>query len=145
MNEHKVRFPAPSIPSTAIKNPFFCAIIYVKVLRTVFRFIYVIRRDETLDKVVLIFPKTGLDKYSQLPLGLLSVASTIVDDYEVKIIDQRLDNNWANKIESESQNSICVGITSMTGEQILNGLEKSKIAKKKYKRNLGWNTSNNIA
>ena len=83
-----------------------------------------------MDKVVLIFPKTGLDKYSQLPLGLLSVASTIVDDYEVKIIDQRLDNNWANKIESESQNSICVGITSMTGEQILNGLEISKIAKK---------------
>lgn len=69
-----------------------------------------------MDKVVvLIFPKTGLDKYSQLPLGLLSVASTIVDDYEIKIIDQRLDDNWDKKVESESQNSICVGITSMTG------------------------------
>lgn len=83
-----------------------------------------------MDKVVLIFPKTGLDKYSQLPLGLLSVASTIVDDYEIKIIDQRLDDNWEEKVESESQNSICVGITSMTGEQILNGLEISKIVKK---------------
>lgn len=83
-----------------------------------------------MDKVVLVFPKTGLDKYSQLPLGLLSIASTLVDEYEVKIIDQRLDDNWAEKVESESQNSICVGITSMTGEQILNGLDISKIVKK---------------
>lgn len=83
-----------------------------------------------MNKVLLVFPKTGLDKYSQLPLGLLSAASTIVEDYEVKIIDQRLDTNWAKKVDSESQNSICVGITSMTGEQILNGIEISKIAKK---------------
>lgn len=82
-----------------------------------------------MDKVLLVFPKTGLDKYSQLPLGLLSIASTIVKDYEVKIIDQRLDNNWAEKVESESQDSICVGITSMTGEQILNGIKISMIAK----------------
>lgn len=83
-----------------------------------------------LEKVLLIFPKTGLDIYAQLPLGLLSIASTIVDDYEVNIIDQRIDKDWAEKVESESQNSICVGITSMTGEQISNGLEISKIAKK---------------
>lgn len=44
-----------------------------------------------MEKVHLVFPKTGLDKYSQLPLGLLSIASNIVEDYEVKIIDQRLD------------------------------------------------------
>jgi len=72
-----------------------------------------------LEKILLIFPKTGLDIYSQLPLGLLSIASTIVDDYEVKIIDQRTENNWAEKISNESQDSICVGITSMTGEKIL--------------------------
>ena len=83
-----------------------------------------------MDKVVLIFPKTGLDKYSQLPLGLLSVASTIVDDYEVKIIDQRLEVDCVRKVESESKNSICAGITSMTGEQISNGIEISRIIKK---------------
>lgn len=82
-----------------------------------------------MDKVLLVFPKTGLDKYSQLPLGLLSVASTIVKDYEVKIIDQRLDDNWAKKIDSESKDSICVGITSMTGEQISNGIKISITAK----------------
>ncbi|MCX9010190.1 MAG: hypothetical protein OIN66_03605 [Candidatus Methanoperedens sp.] len=86
-----------------------------------------------MDKVLLIFPKTGLDKYPQLPLGLLSVASTIVKDYEVKIIDQRLEDNWAKKIDFESQDSICVGITSMTGEQIFNGIQISMIAKENTK------------
>lgn len=83
-----------------------------------------------MDKVLLVFPKTGLDKYAQLPLGLLSIASTLVDDYEVKIIDQRIDEKWAEKVESESRDSICVSITSMTGKQIVNGIEISKIAKK---------------
>lgn len=83
-----------------------------------------------MDKILLIFPKTGLDKHFQLPLGLLSVASTMVDDYEIKIIDQRLEDNWAKKVEIESENSICAGISSMTGEQILNGIEISRIVKK---------------
>lgn len=83
-----------------------------------------------MDKVLLVFPKTGLDKYAQLPLSLLSIASTIVKNYEVKIIDQRIDDNWAREVETESQNSICVGLTSMTGEQIRNGLEITKIVKK---------------
>jgi radical SAM superfamily enzyme YgiQ (UPF0313 family) len=90
-----------------------------------------------LDKVLLVFPKTGLDKYAQLPLGLLSIASTLVDDYEVKIIDQRIDEKWAEKVESESRDSICVGVASMTGKQIANGIEISKIAKKYTKVILG--------
>ena len=81
-----------------------------------------------MDKVLLVFPKTGLDQNYQLPLGLLSLASTLVENYEVKIIDQRFESNWVKKVESESQNSICVAITSMTGKQIQNGLEISKIA-----------------
>ena len=76
-----------------------------------------------MDNVLLVFPKTGLDKNEQLPLGLLSIASTIVDDCEVKIIDPRIDKRWAEKIESESIDSICVGITSMTGRQIANGIQ----------------------
>ncbi len=86
-----------------------------------------------MEKVLLVFPKTGLDKNCQLPLGLLSVASTLVNDYDVKIIDQRIDDNWAKTVENESIDSICVGITSMTGEQIQNGLEISKIAIKNSK------------
>ncbi|KAF5436923.1 Radical SAM superfamily enzyme YgiQ, UPF0313 family [Candidatus Methanophagaceae archaeon] len=86
-----------------------------------------------MDKVLLVFPKTGLDKYAQLPLGLLSIASTLVDDYEVEIIDQRIDEKWAEKVELKSRDSICVGVTSMTGVQIANAIEISKIAKKHTK------------
>lgn len=86
-----------------------------------------------MDNVLLVFPKTGLDKYAQLPLGLLSIASTLVDDYEVEIIDQRIDEKWAEKVELKSRDSICVGVTSMTGVQIANAIEISKIAKKHTK------------
>ena len=86
-----------------------------------------------MDKVLLVFPKTGLDKYAQLPLGLLSIASTLVDDYEVEIIDQRIDEKWAEKVELKSRDSICVGVTSMTGVQIANVIEISRIAKKHTK------------
>lgn len=86
-----------------------------------------------MDKVLLVFPKTGLDKYAQLPLGLLSIASTLVDDYEVEIIDQRINEKWAEKVELKSRDSICVGVTSMTGVQIANAIEISKIAKKHTK------------
>lgn len=83
------------------------------------------------------FPKTGLDSLPQLPLNLLSIASVLIKDYEVKIIDQRVDDNWAKKIISESRNSICVGITSMTGEQIQHGLDISKMIPK-YSTNIVW-------
>lgn len=97
-----------------------------------------------MDKVLLVFPKTGLDEYAQLPLGLLSIASTLVDEYEVEIIDQRIDEKGAEKVESESRDSICVGVTSMTGKQIANAIEISKIAKKIHKIDLGWSASDII-
>jgi len=56
-----------------------------------------------------------------------------VDDYEVEIIDQRIDEKWAEKVELKSRDSICVGVTSMTGVQIANAIEISKIAKKHTK------------
>ena len=61
-------------------------------------------------------------------LAMLFFGNALVENYEVKIIDQRFESNWVKKVESESQNSICVAITSMTGKQIQNGLEISKIA-----------------
>lgn len=44
--------------------------------------------------VVLVYPKTGLDirKTSvDIPLSLLAAASLVARDYEVKIIDQRME------------------------------------------------------
>jgi anaerobic magnesium-protoporphyrin IX monomethyl ester cyclase len=84
-------------------------------------------------EIILAYPKTGMDTKKWaccLPLSLLHVASTLVKDFDVKIIDQRLDSNWRQTLKSSiSDKTIAVGISSMTGKQIYNGLEISKLAK----------------
>jgi anaerobic magnesium-protoporphyrin IX monomethyl ester cyclase len=83
--------------------------------------------------VILVFPRTGMDKKAWgccLPLSLLHVASTIAGEFDVKIIDQRVDADWKKTLTSLiSDRTICVGISSMTGRQICNGLEISKFVK----------------
>jgi anaerobic magnesium-protoporphyrin IX monomethyl ester cyclase len=68
----------------------------------------------------------------ELPLGLLSIATPLDrDGYHIKIIDQRIDKNWREKLGQElSRKPICVGITSMTGPQIRHGLEASRLVKR---------------
>lgn len=65
-----------------------------------------------------------------LPLGLLSVSTFVEKEYEVKIIDQRIDKNWEKTLRKElNKRPICVGITCMTGPQIIHALKCSKIVK----------------
>ena len=86
-----------------------------------------------MSDVILFYPRTGLDvkKVSVgLPLPLLAVASEIVRDFSVKIIDQRVDDDWANTlIEEVKKRPLCVGITAMTGHQIFHGLAASRIVR----------------
>lgn len=86
-----------------------------------------------MSDVILVYPATGFDiaKVSvDLPLSVLSLASTIVSDYNVKIIDQRVDKKWKLKLRKElRKDPLCVGISSMTGFQIKNALDASKIVK----------------
>ena len=73
--------------------------------------------------VILIQPKGDflerLQKKPYMPLGLLQISSEIYKEYKVKIIDQRIDNNWKKHLLKElNQNPICVGMTIITGKQI---------------------------
>ena len=87
--------------------------------------------------VVLVYPKTGLDirKTSvDIPLSVLAAASLVTRDYEVRIIDQRMDLHWEETLKNEmKKNPFCVGISSMTGPQILFGLEACRIVKETVK------------
>jgi len=85
------------------------------------------------NKIILINPKTGIDVGASLspPHGLLSIAAELVDDFEVKIIDQRVDKNWKSALNKEMEGVLCVGITSMCGNQIKYGLDASKLVKNK--------------
>jgi len=78
--------------------------------------------------VILFFPKTGMDSMVQLPLSILCVAST-TRDYDLLLIDERIESNAMDKVEKKSSGAICIGVSVMTGRQILNGLKVSKIAK----------------
>jgi len=67
----------------------------------------------------------------ELPLSLLTIATPLDKaGYEVKIIDQRVDPLWKEHLTEEIQKKpICVGVSSMTGPQIRNGLEASEIVR----------------
>ncbi|MDO8748123.1 MAG: cobalamin-dependent protein [Candidatus Omnitrophota bacterium] len=84
-------------------------------------------------RVVLVYPKSGVYDaiIKDLPLSLLYVASIVYKKgYEVKIIDQRVELNWKEKLINELRKEpVCVGISAMTGTPIKYALEVSKIVK----------------
>lgn len=89
----------------------------------------------TMADVVLVMPVEGfwsdLRKGHHLPASLLA-ASTLLDkeNYDVKIIDQRVSPEWEDDLRKElSKKPLFVGVTSMTGPQIKNALDISMIVK----------------
>lgn len=66
-----------------------------------------------------------------IPLSLLNIASLLHKDYDIKILDQRLDKNWKKELLKElKKNPLCVGLTAQTGEEITHALKTSEIVKK---------------
>jgi radical SAM superfamily enzyme YgiQ (UPF0313 family) len=86
-----------------------------------------------MSDVVMVFPKTGIDieRTLQPPIGILYASSFLVkENYKVKVIDQRVDIGWKKTLSRELKgNPLCIGISSLTGKQIFNGIEISKFAK----------------
>jgi len=85
--------------------------------------------------VVLVQPKVGLlDKVKNLPaipLSLITVATNLVEDYKVKIVDQRTDPTWRAtlKFYIGKYKPLAVGTTAMLGPQIAHALEALAIVK----------------
>ena len=81
-------------------------------------------------QVVLVYPITGLDVRGLsvwLPLSVLAVASGVADAYDVVVVDQRVDPDWRRSLKKAlGPETLCVGISSMTGSQILHGLEAAR-------------------
>lgn len=84
-------------------------------------------------QVILVYPQTGLDLKDisvWLPLACLNCASTLVKDYDVAIVDSRVDPFWKKTLASHlNEDTLCVGISSMTGTQIRNGLEAARLVR----------------
>ncbi|MFC1485634.1 B12-binding domain-containing radical SAM protein [Candidatus Latescibacterota bacterium] len=88
-----------------------------------------------MKRIVLFYPSNKLGMSVQprieLPLSLLAIATPLDRaGYEVSIIDQRVDPLWKEHLTEEIlKQPICVGISSMTGPQIKNGLEVSGLVR----------------
>lgn len=85
-----------------------------------------------MSDVVLFFPRTETEDEILLPASVLMVVAPLVAaDYKVKIIDQRVDGDWKkNLFEEIKKGPLVFGVSAITGKQILNGLEASRMVKK---------------
>lgn len=89
-------------------------------------------------QVVLFQPKTSTADFIHLdwgrvPYGLVSIATPLrAKGYEIVLIDQRVDQNWENKLLDaiKSKSTICFGTTAITGPNITHALEASRLVKK---------------
>ena len=84
--------------------------------------------------IVLLQPVIGdYDKFKshpEIPLGLLSAAVFIHQEYDVKIIDARVERNWQRLLHNElEKRPLLVGITCMIGKPIKRALAFSRFVK----------------
>lgn len=87
------------------------------------------------NKVVLFQGKaSSFDKKINIaPLALLHISSFLAKDgFEVNVISNALYDNYIKETVRRCRDSICLGITAMTGSQILDGLKVSSQARKLY-------------
>jgi radical SAM superfamily enzyme YgiQ (UPF0313 family) len=96
-----------------------------------------------MKSIVLIQPKVGyLESFQDVPLfplALISVSSHLVEDYQIQIIDQRVDPNWETTLQQALRGEVvCVGVTAMTGPQISFGLLASKIVRENSDLPIIW-------
>jgi anaerobic magnesium-protoporphyrin IX monomethyl ester cyclase len=85
-------------------------------------------------RVVLLHPHPGpKDRDCQiLPLGILYVAAPLIaQGYDVSTLDQRKDPQWQETLRGyiSDPETVCVGISTMTGPQIAHGLEMAGVVR----------------
>jgi len=86
-------------------------------------------------KIVLFFPSpTPKERnWKGTPLALLAISRILdYEGYNIKIYAHYLQEKFLSKLLKDGKDSICLGITAMTGLQIHEGLTIAKIFKKKY-------------
>lgn len=86
-------------------------------------------------KVVLYFPTPFpyFRPWSGVPLSLLAISRVLdKEGYKIKIMSRFFSDNPEKKVLEEVKDSICLGISTMTGFQIYDGLQIAKLVKRKF-------------
>jgi len=100
-------------------------------------------------KVVLYYPRCygpTRPTVGRVPLSLIAISTFLArDKFEVVIAYDMLQTDPVATVLEECKDAICLGISAMTGYQIIDGLKVAKLVKEKYS-NLpivwgGWHPS----
>ncbi len=88
----------------------------------------------TMDKIILLYPSSKNLGASNVivPLSLIYIATPLIDQFDIHIIDQRVDKQWRHTLKKKLQSGtvICTGISSMTGPQISGAIEAASLIRK---------------
>lgn len=82
--------------------------------------------------ILLVQPMVNESEAHYAPLALLCVAAALLDEFDVTILDTRVEKAWHKQLVtllSSDSPPVLVGISSMTGLQIRYGLDISAIVK----------------
>lgn len=90
------------------------------------------RRDR--DEIVLVYPPTGWEDPRVVlpPLSLLTLVPPLLHEgFRATVLDVRQDRSWRETLASRLRTGrvLAVGISSMTGPQILGGLEAARVTR----------------
>jgi anaerobic magnesium-protoporphyrin IX monomethyl ester cyclase len=93
--------------------------------------------------VILVQPIFGhwdsLRTAPTLPLGLIAVANLVSHEFDVKIIDERIDPDWKNTLKNElAKKPKLVGIRTLTGNQIKHALEIARVVRENSDVPIVW-------
>lgn len=86
-------------------------------------------------KIVLLFPSPlGELGYSlEIPLSILSVAAPLHDDdYEVVLIDERINEDPESMLLEAVDGSLCLGVSTITGHQLKQAIHFSRLVKENF-------------
>ena len=83
------------------------------------------------DKFIFLFhPHPDTEGLRMAPLALLSIASLIEKEYDIRIFHSYDQADYLEALE-QIDKAVCVGITALTGYQITDGLKLAKLVKEK--------------
>ena len=90
------------------------------------------KANKNKEKIVLFYPHFGERQQDShwFPFPYLYLAPFLEKaGYVVKIIDARVDLDWKNTLTKELKDSFALGVTSMSGQDLIPAMEASEIAK----------------
>jgi radical SAM superfamily enzyme YgiQ (UPF0313 family) len=89
------------------------------------------RNGAVMGKVVLFYPTIeDMWQYVWFPFPYLYLGPFLEKaGFEVKVIDARVDEKWRDSLEHEIIDAVAVGITGMTGPDLINAMEACRLVK----------------